>query len=197
VALWRSDYNCFPDAGPDGSQLHTLGLHLWLPQNATSPPPATEDDYQVRSAYSAGLVLSPRKFGIDDGSESVPWDSFRRWLKEARQLRPLFAGDFYPLTPGTADPAAWLAYQVLVPATGEGAVVAFRRPASPLTEATFQLRDLPDGVYDVEDADSGDTWQATGGELRTTGLTLSMPEPRSSRIVFFRLTPILYAHGDS
>ncbi len=188
VALWRSDYNCFPGANPDGSQLHTLGLHLWLPQNAISPPPAVEDDYQVRSCYSAGLVLSTRKFGIDGGAEGLPWDSFRRWLNEARRLRPLFAGDFYPLTPGTVDSTAWLAYQLLLPETGKGAVVAFRRPASPQSAATFQLSDLPDGNYELEDADSGETWQAIGEELRTSGLTLRMPEPRSSRIVYFQLT---------
>jgi len=186
VALWRSDYNCFPGADPDGTQLHTLGLHLWLPQNAISPPPATADDYQVRSCYSAGFVLSLRKFGIDGGTEGVPWESFRRWLGEARRLRPLFAGDFYPLTPATAEPTAWLAYQLLVPATGDGAVVAFRRPASPQAAATFQLRDLPDGTYALEDVDTGATWQAAGADLRTAGLSLSMPEPRSSRIVFFR-----------
>ena len=104
-------------------------------------------------------------------------------------VRPLFAGDFYPLTPGTADPTAWLAYQLLVPATGEGAVAAFRRPASPQTVATFLLRDLPDGTYELEDADSGATWQTSGAELRTAGLFLTMPEPRSSRIVFYRLSP--------
>jgi alpha-galactosidase len=187
VALWRSDYNCFPAANADAAQLHTLGLHLWLPQNATSPPPATEDDYQVRSCYSAGLVLSTRKFGIDGGTEGIPWDSFRRWLEEARRVRPLFAGDFYPLTPGTFDPTAWLAYQLLIPTTGEGAVVAFRRPESPQTAATFQLRGLPDGIYELEDADSGETWQATGECLRTRGVTICLPTPRSSRIVFYHL----------
>ncbi len=186
VALWRSDYNCFPAANPDASQSHTLGLHLWLPQNAISPPPATEDDYQVRSCYSAGLVLSTRKFGIDGGTEGVPWDDFRRWLHEAKRLRPLFAGDFYPLTPGTADPTAWLAYQLLMPATGEGAVLAFRRTESPVASASFQLRDLPDGIYELQDTDEGGTWEATGEELRTRGLPLFMPEPRSSRIVFYR-----------
>jgi hypothetical protein len=101
-------------------------------------------------------------------------------------LRPLFAGDFYPLTPGSADPTAWLAYQLLVPETGEGAVVAFRRSESPVASASFQLRDLPDGVYELEDADEGGSWEMTGEELRTRGLPLSMPEPRSSRIVFYR-----------
>ena len=186
VALWRSDYNCFPGAAPEGAQLHTLGLNMWLPQNAISPPPATEDDYQVRSCYSAGFVLSLRKFGLECGTAGVPWESFRRWLSEARRLRPLFAGDFYPLTPATVEPTAWLAYQLLVPATGKGAVAAFRRPASPQSAAAFQLRDLPDGLYDLEDADTGATWTAAGADLRTMGLSLSMPEPRSSRIVFFQ-----------
>lgn len=186
VALWRSDYNCFPGADPDAVQAHGLGLHLWLPNQTISPPPATEDTYQVRSCYSAGFVLSTRKFGLDGGAEGVPWDDFRRWLNEAKRLRPLFAGDFYPLTPGTGDPGAWLAYWLHVPETGEGAVVAFRRAASPQTAAAFQLRDLPDGIYGIERADDGEYWEADGEALRHEGLTIHLPEPRSSQILFYR-----------
>jgi alpha-galactosidase len=188
IPLWRSDYNCFPHADADAIQSHTLGLHLWLPQNATSPPPVTEDQYQVRSSYSSGLVLSLRKFGLDDDGQELPWGAFRKWLEEARRLRPLFSGDIYPLTPGTVDHASWLAYQLLVPATGDGAVIAFRRPESRQSAATFQLRGLTSGTYEMEDADTGESWQDDGDKLQTAGLSIHMPEPRSSRIVFYRKT---------
>lgn len=187
VALWRTDYNCFPHLNPDASQLHGLGLNMWLPQNATSPLATPGDTYQARSAYSAGLVLNLEEFGLRDWREpDFPWEWFRERLDEARRLRPYFGGDFYPLTPCVLDPTAWLAYQLLVPATGEGAVLAFRRPESPQTTATFHLRDLPPDDYEVEDADSGETWRETSENLGMQGLKISLPEPRSSRLLFYR-----------
>jgi len=187
VALWRTDYNCFPCMNPDASQLHGLGLNAWLPQHATSPFATPGDTYQARSAYSAGLVLNLEEFGMQDWRDpDFPWEWFRKRLEEARRLRPCFGGDFYALTPCVLDPAAWLAYQLFVPATGEGAVLAFRRSESRQTAATLQLRDLPEGVYEIEDADSSETWRETSEDLRTQGLAISLPEPRSSRLVFYR-----------
>ena len=42
------------------------GLQLWLPLNSTSPAAKPGDTYQVRSAYSAGLVLSLNEFGVNE-----------------------------------------------------------------------------------------------------------------------------------
>ncbi|OGV71675.1 MAG: hypothetical protein A3K19_20560 [Lentisphaerae bacterium RIFOXYB12_FULL_65_16] len=187
VALWRTDYNCFPFMNPDASQVHGAGLHMWLPLNATSPMAKSGDTYQVRSAYSAGLVFSVDEFGLRDWhAPDFPWDWLRKMIDEAKRLRPCFYGDFYPLTPCVIHPESWLAYQLLIPGKCEGAILAFRRAESPMGSATFQLCGLPEGTYELEDADSGKTWQATGEELRTAGLALNMPEPRSSRIVLYR-----------
>lgn len=188
VALWRTDYNCFPFVDPDASQVHTAGLHLWLPLNATSPFTRPGDTYRVRSAASAGLVLNLEEFGQSScRTPDFPWDWFRERIAEAQRLRPLFLGDFYPLTPGTFDAAAWLAYQLHLPAAQEGAVLAFRRAESPMVAARFQLRGLRAAdVYGVEEADSGNTWQATGRQLATAGLPLAMDAPRSSRLVYYR-----------
>ncbi|MFH1572053.1 MAG: hypothetical protein ABIL09_28945, partial [Gemmatimonadota bacterium] len=188
VALWRTDYNCFPFMNPDASQVHTAGLSLWLPLNSTSPFTRPGDTYQVRSAFSSGLVLNLEEFGLSNcRAPDFPWDWYRRMILEARRLRPCFLGDFYPLTPGGFDPAAWLAYQLLVPGTQEGAVLTFRRPESPMAGATYQLRGLQTaGQYELEDADSGRTWQAAGRDLMTAGLAIAIDTPRASRLLFYR-----------
>ncbi|MFH1022365.1 MAG: glycoside hydrolase family 36 protein [Planctomycetota bacterium] len=189
VALWRTDYNCFPFMNPDASQLHGAGLNLWLPLNATSPTAKPGDTYQARSAYSAGFILSVEEFGVSNcRAPDFPWDWFRKRIGEAKRLRPYFLGDFYPLTPCVMDPESWMACQLLVPGTQEGAVLAFRRAESPMTTASFQLHGLEaTSTYELESADSGQTRQTTGSELMTTGLVISIATPRASQLLFYKL----------
>ncbi len=191
VALWRTDYNCFPFMNPDASQVHGAGLNLWLPLNAISPYTKPGDTYQARSAFSAGLVLNVEEFGLAPCQEpDFPWDWFRKMIGEAKRVRPYFLGDFYPLTPCIIDPEAWMAYQLLDPGSQEGAVVAFRRAESPVTHASFQLRGLVStGEYVFEDADSGETSQASGHELMLGGKAIAIDTPRTSRLLFYRLLP--------
>ncbi len=187
VALWRTDYNCFPHTQADASQVHTAGLHFWLPLNATSPMAQPGDTYQVRSAYSAGLVLNVEEFGLRDCQQpDFPWDWFQQRILEAKRLRPYFYGDYYPLTPCSIDPQAWMAYQLLLSARQEGVVLAFRRAESPMTSASFQLHGLnAASMYTFECADSGKSWQVSGQELMTKGLALSLDTPRTSRLLFY------------
>jgi alpha-galactosidase len=191
VALWRTDYNCFPFTKAEASQLHGAGLNLWLPLHSTSPVAKPGDTYQVRSAYSAGLILSLEEFATRDlGAPDFPWHWYRERILEARRLRPLFSGDYFPLTPCTMDPEAWLAYQLLAPGGRDGAVLAFRRPESPMVSATFQLRGLDETeTYELECADNGETWRAGGHELATTGLAIAADAPRTSRLLFTKLVP--------
>jgi len=199
VALWRTDYNCFPHTKAEASQVHTAGLQLWLPLNSTSPVAQPGDTYQARSAYSAGVILSVKEFGLRGmDTPDFPWDWFRQRLNEARRLRPYFYGDYYPLTPIAFDSDGWLAYQLLLPDTQEGAVLAFRRPQSPQVSGAFQLRGLNrDATYEIEDADSGQRRTVTGLELSATGLGVITDAPRTSRLFFYRPTTRLTQGKDS
>lgn len=187
VALWRTDYNCFPHTKAEASQVHTAGLHHWLPLNSISPMAKPGDTYQVRSAYSAGLVLNVEEFGMGDCTQpDHPWDWFRLRILEAKRLRPYFYGDYYPLTPCSSDSQAWMAYQLLLPATQEGAVLAFRRPESPMTSARFQLHGLEAAaMVTCEDADTGRCWSQLGKDLERSGLHLEIAEARGSCLIFF------------
>ncbi len=188
VALWRTDYDCFPSSTAEASQLHGIGLNLWLPLNSIRPLAKPGDTYHCRSGYSSGIVLAVKKLGLSDCTQpDFPWEWYRRRLAEMKRLQPLFLGDFYPLTPGIFDPTAWLAYQLFLPAEQEGAVVAFRRPESPVTAIIVLLEGLdPSGMYVFECADSGKTWQASGRELTSSGVTVAMDAPRGSRLFFFK-----------
>ena len=189
VALWRTDYNCFPSMQPDAAQLHGMGLNLWLPLNSTSPMAKPGDTYQARSAYSSGLVLNVEEFGISNcQAPDFPWEWFRQRMVEMKRLQPYFLGDFYPLTPGIVDPEAWMAYQLLDPEKQAGAVLAFRRAECPMTCGSFQLQGLePAATYQFECADSGQTWLVTGTELMTKGLEVTANTPRLSRLLFYNI----------
>jgi len=199
VALWRTDYNCFPHTRAEASQVHTAGLQLWLPLNSTSPVAKPGDTYQVRSAYSAGLILSLNEFGVSDlKAPDFDGEWFRRRLSEFRRLRPYFQGDFYLLTPCVFDLDSWLVYQLILPEKQEGALLAFRRPESPMAAGRFQLRGLEaSGTYGFEDADGGKLLQGRGQELMEHGLALAIDNPRSSRLLFYSLCGKMAANKPS
>jgi len=186
VALWRTDYNCFPHIRAEASQVHTAGLQLWLPLNSTSPVAKPGDTYQARSAYSAGLVLSLNEFGVSNFGE-LDYEWYRSRLAEIRRLRPCFQGDFHLLTPCAFDMDSWLVYQLILPEKQEGAILAFRRPESPMTSGAFQLKGLDAvGTYTFEDSDTGLTEDVGGKELAEKGLALTIETARASRLVFYR-----------
>jgi alpha-galactosidase len=107
-------------------------------------------------------------------------------LAEFYRARPLFAGDYYPLTSLTALPDSWLAYQFHRPDLGQGLVAAFRRLRSPHATAVFRLKGLArDRRYRFEDADSGECREASTRELTQTGLEIRLSEPRSCRLLFY------------
>lgn len=189
LALWRTDYNCFPHTKAEASQVHTAGLQLWLPLNSTSPVAKPGDTYQARSAYSAGLILSLAEFGIGDFKDpDFNFEWYRDRLTEFRRLRPYFQGNYYLLTPCVFDLESWLAYQLILPEKQEGAILAFRRPESPIRSFCFQLHGLDTaGTCVFEDADSGQTMQASGPALRDKGLTLSIDTQRTSRLLFYKI----------
>ena len=191
LALWRTDYNCFPHMTPDASQLHTAGLAQWIPSNATSPFAAPGDTYQMRSAFSAGLVFNIGEVGLrpeDLTRLDYPWDWHRRMMEEAVRLRPFFYGDVYPLTPCTLAPEAWSVLQLHQTSSDTGAVLAFRRNESPLTAASFGLKGLcPEHDYLFTDADTGATCRLPGRQLLNSGLPLSIGTPRTSRLLFYQV----------
>jgi len=188
IPLWRNDYNCFQHLDPEALQVHGFGLTHWLPLHATSPfNNAPGDTYRFRSIIAPGVA-----FGMDEGGNvayderTYPWDWHRKMLAEVRRAKPFWYGDLYPLTTCSTASDAWIALQMHRPDQNAGVILAFRRAASPIAAADFRLGGIqPAADYVFEDADSGQTWTVTGQTLAASGLHFTIPQARSSRLVFY------------
>ena len=192
IPLWRSDYGCFAEAEADGLQVHAAGIACWVPISTGGGIYPPGDTYFFRSNLSAALAevgICPDAAAIDKfiaGTDNFPWEWYRRMLADYYRARPLFAGDFYPLTSITLLPDAWLACQLHRPDLGRGFVLAFRRSQSPHSTAVFPLKGLvPGKTWRFEDADSGQCRDVKSGKLLKTGLKVSLPETRSCCLLFY------------
>ncbi len=187
IVLWRTDYNCFPYVTTEVTQSHTFGIAHWIPANSTSPVVKGIDDYQCRSALSSGAVLSADEFGQAQALEET-----NKWLKlrvaEAKRCRPYFYGDFYPLTQGNWSNDAWLAFAMFLPDKEEGVIIAFRREKCPLSAIVADLQFVDSNKkYAFEDADSGEVTTLEGAEIEKNGYTIRADEPRTSKVIYFKV----------
>ena len=183
IPLFRSDYACFgKKAEPAGYQLQTYCLNTMVAVHATSVGVWDDDAYTFRSAFASGITMSVPPA---DASEET-FASFRRLIGQAYRMRPYMSGDYWPLTGFSYSEKDWMAYQMNLPESSSGMVVAFRRSESATPAMDFELNGIdPEGSYETEDLDSGVVARVLGKTL-CDGLRLELPEKRSSRIVFYR-----------
>lgn len=175
VALWRSDY-AFE---PGGVQGHTLGVLPWLP--CCSAACNTTDPYTFRSNLAAGICLA-----WDLEKPEFDGAAARQRVEEFRRLRPLFYGDFYPLTEHTLNSDVWCAYQLDRPELNQGAVLAFRRDHSPHAAGKLKLHGLkPDESYQVHDVDADTRRTLTGASLMSDGLEIQIASTPGSALFLY------------
>ncbi len=80
-----------------------------------------------------------------------------------------------------------MAYQLDLPESREGLVVALRRPESPYETARFKLRGLEENAtYTFKDLDSGKERKLRGAELLKNGLDLTLPAAPASALLQYR-----------
>ena len=109
-------------------------------------------------------------------------DVTRAAIAEYKRVRNYLDCDFYPLIASPLDDSGWAASEYNRPEKGDGIVLAFRRPLSPLDRAEFTLNGLePGAAYEVTNADTGETYKLTG-----TNLTVILSEKRSSGLYFYK-----------
>ncbi len=183
IALWRSDYQCFPGFDPAGMQAQTHGLGLWVPLSAGCCDRA--DTYAFRSALSPAMVHTENIFTPTAGDFAPPqW--LRAMMDQHLRLRPYFSGDFYPLQSYSLDNEAWAAWQFHRPDLDEGCVIAFRRPHSPIIAITARLQGLTaDASYELEDLDDGAIGQSSGAEL-ARGWPVTINDQPGTRLLVYR-----------
>ena len=185
--LSRSDTVCLPASSPPWDQAQTAGLSLFVPLNgtlSTSGLPRYEplDRYALRSAATSGFSISQDNF-----AKGFPADLFRQVIAEVKMLRPLYNGDFYPLTSINVDDGVWCAWQFDRPELGRGFAMFFRRAQSPHPAIEVALHGLdPSGEYEVTIVDRAKTQRLTGAQLANLRVEIAAA-PGSMLVTYRRL----------
>jgi alpha-galactosidase len=186
-ALSRSDSVGVKDASPAWDQAQTAGLSLYVPVHATLSTSGMAkwsnqkmELYQLRSSSTSGFSISQDNFARD-----FPAEFFRKVIAETKELRPLYNGDFYPLTPITVNEDAWCAWQFDRPDLGKGFAMFFRRPKAAQSSFEAALRGLdPQAGYEATFIDSAKTQKLTGEELAR--LKVEIPSTPGCLLVTYR-----------
>lgn len=192
LVLWRTDFNCHPEADPIGMQVGTHGLSHWAPLVGGGAPTRPGDTYNFRSSWCGGIPFSLFHAGgfgsaLTAPAPDYPIDWHRRMIVDYQRVRKCYTGDFYALTGCSTSDKEWFAYQMDRPDLGEGVVVVLRRPKSPFTTAELCLSGLtPAGRYVVEDLDGGPEQKATGRRLMGKGLRVVIKERPGSVVKIYR-----------
>jgi len=160
--LWKSDTQCCGRALPVQDQVQTAGLSLYVPLHSAGC--WGFDPYTFRSVATTGTNICP-----DTRPADFPAELAKAAVAEAKALRPLYLGDYYPLTAVTLDESHWIGWQFHRPDLGRGFAVFFRRPQSPYTTLDARLRGLePAATYEVtfkESYESRETRRLAGADL--------------------------------
>lgn len=179
--LWRSDYNCFPEASSESTQDHSYGIQHWLPiQGSATRGWTILDTYDARSALNPGM-----ESWLTANTEPQ-WLQIKANVVQAQRCKKYFSGDYYPLTNQQRNPAAWTAYHLYLPEEQEGMILALRRAKSDVRAMTFDLLTIdPAKRWGFEDYDSGECWIVSGKEIRDNGFEVTIPKRRDSRLIFY------------
>ena len=186
--LFRSDTPTTSASTSAWDQAQTAGLSLYVPVHATGSScgiPRWSSQalslYALRSSETSGFGVSQNNFAPD-----FPHSLFKKVIDEVKTLRPLYTGNFYPLTEINTNEDAWCAWQFNRPDLGQGFAMFFRRPESPYAAREVVLRELePDADYEVMFVDSARrSQQLTGAEL--THLKVEILSAPDSLLVMYR-----------
>lgn len=157
--LTRSDSPCVGKPLPVQDQNQTAGLSLYVPLHASLL--WSVDPYPFRSVVTAGTSLC-----MDTRPKGYATEQARRMIAEAKALRPLWLGDYYPLLEINQSERHWAGWQFDRPDLGKGFAMFFRRAESPYVELVAELHGLDAAAkYDVTFADTREERTMTGGEL--------------------------------
>ncbi len=191
LPLWSCDMECFPGFDPEWQLTHVAGLSEYLPlfsfglQNQEGG-----DTYNFRASMGPGMVIHYFMYTYRKPDMPYPHEWLKERLAEYQRARACFTGDYYMLAAFHAEDAgAWTAMQFDRPDLGQGICTVFRGPNSPYNGGSIRLRGLaPETEYYLEDADrSFEPVVMTGRALMETGLPIRLEQPRSSRLVYYRV----------
>ncbi len=177
---------------PISQQCHTYGIADWLPYHGTGTligksaigQNTTEqlDPYDFRSHMACSVTAC-----WDMRDKNLDYDKLRKLTGQLREVSPNYLADFYPLTPYSLQPDAWIAWQYDNPEKGTGVVHAFRRDQNQESTHSLQLRGLDrDTKYVVKNLDEDSERTLSGAELADKGLSVELTNPRSAAVISYR-----------
>ena len=176
LVLWRSDL-CWE---PVAEQCATYGLSLWIPLHGVGS--ISLDPYHFRSGMGSNFSLALNYY--DDPSI---WEPATKLLNEYIEIKHIFRGDFYPLTPYSTFQKVWISWQFDRPDIGEGLIQAFRRLENDSTTNTFKLQGLqPDIRYELINFDTKSKLEIIGHDLMEGGLELDIGNCPGSITIKYR-----------
>lgn len=165
IVLWRSDNTWGHETFPQNVQAMTHGLSHWLPLHGLGA--AATDDLALRSGMGAcgGFSINYRN------PKAVA--ALRKHLDSFLKVRPLYTGDFYPLTPHSLDKDGWIAWQFHRTDLNAGVIQAFRRLEAASDQLSVKLQGLdPQQRYEIEDLDGGKEVRSGAELMRGHAITL-------------------------
>ena len=208
VDLSRADYPVSPDADPIGNQLSTQGLSYWRPHYGTLLQIRPRDTYHFRSGFAPGLAFA--LFNVAGTKEQVgsfvapgfPFEWLRTQVKQLKELRPYYYGDYYPLLPCSSNADCttgassersaafeWVAWQFNRPEEEDGIVQAFRRDKNNDVMKDLRLRGLdPTATYEVDDLDGSASITSSGRDLMQKGLAVEIAGKPGAAIIMYKKT---------
>ena len=175
VALHATDYN-YNDM--PAKHQSTYGLACWLPfggaNTGTGGNVTDTSKYNMRSAYRQSMIL---QFNVDQLSaeeKTIVANSEKEW----RKLSEYFYDDIYELTKNTASANEWYSYGYMNSEEQNGFALVFRHFGNYSPESqTIRLKGLnANDTYEITFADQDGTITATGAELMSTGVLVTLNE---------------------
>jgi alpha-galactosidase len=179
TALWRTDW-------PQDAihrQCHTFGLLSWVPLNMSDGAVMTKgSEYEWRSAMTAGLNV---KLPEQDDEESARYA--KAAIEQYLGIQRFYYGDYYQLTKYSQAKNVWMAYQLDLPESGEGLIVALKRPANKEGRKALRLKGLDgEASYQLTNLDTKKSWTVSGSQLMDAGLEIELAHQPDSALIQYR-----------
>jgi alpha-galactosidase len=184
VPLLRSDYTEIRPFDAAGNQAHAFVLPLWMPYFGTGligKDSYINDIHNMR--YDLRTTFSPSFTACWDVRDNkLPYEQILKLGAQWKEYGQYYFGDYYTLTPYSLDRSAWLGWQFHDSEKDAGSVQMFRREESLYEVGRFPLFGLTASkkyrITNIDDA--SDTVEATGEELMSKGLRITIPDRLST-----------------
>ena len=200
VALHPTDFN-YNDL--TSKQIGSYGLASWFPFTGANTGVANyttqTNKYVLRSAYRQALIL---QYNVNTMSDRY-YDVAKNCVDEWKGVSKYFYDDLYQLTKNTMGSNQWYSYEYLSEEEQSGFAMVFRRSGGSADTQNIRLKGLnPADTYEITFADQSGKVTATGAELMSSGVSLTLTENENgggsdSDIIYIKRTAAVAGDRDA